>query len=174
MPDLIQPPHTAHYTQGYYVRRHGEWRPLDSVRLAHTIGPVTDDATLLESIVYIGAKGDCAIARAGMKTDGGSKPWWSWILVGHPWEDYLPCYVVHDSECDAARFLLETEAIDVDLARAMRKKADRRFLEGMRWLSTQSASGARGWWGRIARRLQYRAVRCNALATIRRRPPYDD
>ena len=156
-------------SQGYYVRRRGEWLPLDEVRLSHTVGGHRDEARLLETILYIGKHGGCVLVHQGSKTDGGSKPWWSWAVVGHPWDEYLPCYVVHDAGCDEANTLLELGIVSNREARAMRRRADLRFLEGMRWLGEHALANATDWRARLKRRLQYRAVRCAALRMIRKR-----
>lgn len=36
------------------------------------------------------------VAPAGFVTDGGSKPKFSWILVGHPYDECIEAYVIHD------------------------------------------------------------------------------
>jgi len=155
--------------QGYYIKRgFAEWAPLDAVPVAHIIKPGRRQLARLEAdVLYVGRMGSRSMARAGMIYDGGSKPRWSWLFAGHPWGEYLPSYTIHDADCQTIRHLFDSGAITHAEAHLMRRKADRRFLEGLRWLARHKLAQG-GAWARWLARAKYRAVRCHAWATIGR------
>ena len=144
-------------TQGYYEAAPDStasdpWRPLVQVHLAHILG---DGSSLLRSVLYIDEAGGEHLAPVGLLTDGGSKPRWSWAVFGHPYDPhYLPAYVVHDAECEAAH---RVAACDPARAAVLRLHADRTFREGVLHL------GASRW--RAAS--YYRAVRFGAWFAAR-------
>jgi hypothetical protein len=136
--------------QGYYQRPGAgcDWSLCTEVGLAHIVG--SKRCRTLHDLLYIDAAGAEHLAVAGTETDGGSKPRWSWLLFGHPYDPrYLRAYVVHDAACEAAR---RVYAMDLARGRALRLHADRTFREGVRHL------GGSAW--RAAS--YYRAVRAGA------------
>jgi hypothetical protein len=154
--------------QGYYTRAAGgDWRPLEGVAMTRLIRPGRQMARLDADILYVGRYGRRALARAGMEFDGGSKPRLIWGLIDNPWGAYLPAYAVHDAECQLIRQLLDSGSIPRAEAVRMRRHADRRFLEGLRWLARARLNEG-GFWTRLVARAKYRAVRCHARATIGR------
>jgi hypothetical protein len=145
--------------QGYYAYRDDEWVPtLDPKVKIVTQGRKTY-VTLLERIRYVDVAGVPHDAEAGFVCDGGSKPRWTWVLMGHPLGRYLMAYIIHDKGYDnlrKARF----EGFPLESAEILRKYEDALFLQGMRWIKRQSQFGmARNAWHRIKARLKHNAVR---------------
>jgi hypothetical protein len=151
--------------KGYYQFIDGAWFPmfgqLREVRLVHVVDGTRRYAVLARSIKYVDAQGREHIAKHGMETDGGSKPRLVWWIFGHPFDAvYLPAYVVHDAGCYAAAEVFHgTGQIEGnrELGWAMRRAADRTFIEGVGHLG-----------GSLARRRSYwRAVRFGAWWALR-------
>jgi len=78
----------------------------------------------------------------GYITDGGTKPWFSWVFVGTPYDEALECYVIHDFMCD-------------NPDRWTRKEADDTFLEMMEELEDENGKKILS---EAKRELMYRAV----------------
>jgi len=158
---------TAPLTQGYYQRPDAghDWAVCAEVGLAHGVGSRV--CRTLEDLLYIDAGGAEHLAARGTLTDGGSKPRWTWIVFGHPFDKlYLRAYVVHDAACEAA---LRVYAMDVARGRELRLHADRTFREGVLWIGMQAAAEKPKKKRKRAERLAraraasyYRAVRCGA------------
>ena len=121
----------------------------DEVRLAWQVGHGRQ-ARLLHDLHYTDDRGRRHTARAGLWTDGGSKPRLFWRCMGHPWDRFLPAYVIHDHYCDAAADV-EDAGQDAEAAR-LRLEADRLFREMLAWL------GARRW----QQHIYYAGVRIGA------------
>jgi hypothetical protein len=120
---------------------------------------------LEEDLLYIGRRGDRAMANHGMESDGGTKPSLLWSIIGHPYDGYLPAYLIHDSECQMIRHLIATGTVTHASARRLRRKADRRMLEGIRYLARHKLAQG-GWWTRLVARAHYRAVRLQAAREL--------
>jgi len=118
------------------------------------------ECELLFDLTWTDYDGSRTTARAGMLTDGGSKTRFSWRVAGHPFQHKtLAAYVIHDAECDAARALWNAGLAET--ARAARLAADERFGRMLRFLGESRAMAA----------VKVRAVRLQALWTMRGRPP---
>ena len=136
--------------QGYYMRwlSSDPWRVCEEVTLAHIVG--STKARLTHELLYVDSDGVEHYTGAGLLTDGGSKPRWSWLWFGHPYDPrFLRAYVTHDGACDRARWVFK---MDADRGRLLRLHADRTFRNGVLWLGA-------GWWRAAS---YYRAVRCGA------------
>jgi hypothetical protein len=159
---------TAPLSQGYYQRAGAghDWALCAEVQLAHVVS--SKRGRSLHDLLYIDAAGAEHLAAAGTETDGGSKPRWSWLLFGHPYDPrYLRAYVIHDAAVEAARRVYQ---MDVARGRALRLHADRTFREGVLWIGLQHAAQlptkAKRRRARAAARARaasyYRAVRAGA------------
>ncbi len=155
--------------QGYYAYRTGQWVPTDSVRVEKFLG---ERARLLEDIAYIAADGSLHAARENLVFDGGSKPHWSQPIVGHPWNEYLLSYAVHDQDCTDILDALAAGFVSLLAARQRRAEADRYFLEGMRWIKRSLLDRTRSRWERAKLRAKYVAVRMHARRSLSRRNAY--
>ena len=151
--------------QGYYARNAADWTPTDGPLVRRLIRAGTQMVRLEEDLLYIGRRGDRSLATRGMESDGGSKPSLLWSLIGHPYDGYLPAYLIHDSECKMIRHLLASNSVTQAWARRLRRKADRRMLEGIRYLARHKLAQG-GWWTRFVARAHYRAVRCQAAREL--------
>lgn len=54
---------------------------------------------LLSDFEYHRDNGIVIRAEKDFITDFGSKPWWSWSLVGSPTDEASPAYIIHDWLC---------------------------------------------------------------------------
>ena len=137
------------------------WVPTDTVRVEHLL---TGMAVLLEDIAYITADGRLCPGRMGLLFDGGSKPKITQPIIGHPWNEYLLAYTVHDQAWDDIRTKLA--AGDITAAEAQRelRQADKDFYEGMRWLKQNKLDRAGNRWERFVVRAKFAAVRIRAWA----------
>ena len=124
------------------------------------------EARLLSDFAYVDAYGFLHRARTGLVFDGGSKPWWTWPIVGHPWNEYLPAYVIHDQQCDDIRVARDLGAISADVARQHRRISDNLFREGMTWLKRNKLNRAGSWVRRLEVQVKYLAVRLHAWRTL--------
>ena len=101
----------------------------------------------------VDSRGNVNDTPAGFECDGGSKPTWSWLFVGHPFDRHFPAYFDHDSEYDQIR--------EADLTRRKRRKArklsDWRFRDGMRWLDNEHGITSRR--ERAKKHIKHRVVR---------------
>ena len=122
---------------------------------------------MLHDLLYVDATGGHHNAREGLVYDGGSKPVWTWWLLGHPWNEYLSAYTIHDQNCIDIRLFLDSGVVGVAEARRMRLLADRIFLEGMRWIKRHMLDRAGSRIERMKVRVKYPAVRLHAWKTIR-------
>jgi hypothetical protein len=151
--------------QGYYALRNGHWEPTidPNVRILTN----SDLIKTLEVIAYVDREGQMHAVPEAFVCDGGSKPNWSWVLFGHPLGRYLMAYIIHDYDYHTIREGVANSVIKTDEAIAMRRAADRLFLEGMRWIKQESGFGrVRNLWHRLKVRLKYNAVRGFAGHTI--------
>jgi len=83
---------TQRVPQGFY--------PDTRVILIHCPGETKN--ILSADLVYVDYDGEEYTALAGLATDGGSKPRIFWSLFGHPYDRFLPAYVIHDAMCERA------------------------------------------------------------------------
>ena len=54
---------------------------------------------LLAPFEYHDRRGNVYRAEKGFKTDFGSKPWWSWSIIGSPTDEGGGAYIIHDWLC---------------------------------------------------------------------------
>ena len=125
--------------QGYYRFDVGKgWVPDVSVLIETK--PVSGLVFLRRSLLYVDDHGQGTLVPEGLLYDGGSKPRATWPIVGHPLNPQtLPAYTVHDYDCDEIDDMYKRGRISRQTAAAMRKDADVKFLEALRWLSRHFA-----------------------------------
>ena len=151
--------------QGYYeLSDDGAWVPSVEPEIRHLLGGKR--GLLLRDFAYVGADHLMSIAKSGLDLDGGSKPKLTWILVGHPWNEYLASYVIHDSDCTDILDLLSKGLITPRQARRLRKQSDDRFKEGMLWLKREKLGWANNRLRRLEVRVKYKVVRLHAWWTL--------
>ena len=118
------------------------FEPL-TVRLEHI--PGSRLAILLHDLRYWDRQGRCTLVPNGFPTDGGTKPRWVWMWLGHPYKScWLAAYVIHDWWCDQAR---EMAAIDRPEAVKIRLEGDLLFNECLAFLGANRASRRAHWIG---------------------------
>jgi len=131
--------------QGFY--------PSTNVPLIHT--PGEGKATLASDLTYVDYDGQEYVALAGLYTDGGSKPRIFWSLFGHPYDRFLPAYVIHDAMCERAwSMVVSGQATEGWKAR---KKADIIFVHMLEFLGASPKTA----------RWYYKAVRTGAAWDFR-------
>ena len=141
--------------QGYYIYKDGCWVPTLSIPGEKYWCPTRRKQMFRGqyTVRSVDSRGGINDTSAGFESDGGSKPSWSWLFIGHPFDRHFPAYYDHDSEYDKIR--------RADLTwrerRSRRKVADWRFRDMMRWLDEQHGIGS--WWERFKKRGKYRTVR---------------
>jgi hypothetical protein len=149
--------------QGYYGYGVNGWEPDVSVQVEHLPDGTVE---LLRSLLYVDKRGIVTIADKGLVYNGGSKPKATWFIVGHPFNEYLPAYTIHDKECEDIYLALNAGVISRATAKRDRAEADARFKEGMRFLADFYSSSKTSLWERIKIRLKHRAVQLQAWWTI--------
>lgn len=150
--------------QGYYTWTDTGWQESTDVDLRMLAGG--KEAMLLADFAYVDADGYLHRGREGLLFDGGSKPWWTQTLFGHPWNEYLPSYLIHDQQCDDINVALRLGAISAEVARHLRRISDRLFSEGMTWLKRYRLNRAGSWIRRLEIRIKYAAVRLHAWKNL--------
>jgi hypothetical protein len=154
--------------QGFYVMgEEGRWaRGADvSVRLF----AASKYAVLLSAVAYRTATGELLLAEAGLIFDGGSKPQATWPVFGHPWNEYLAAYAIHDAECAAVERLFAEGLLPLDEVRRIRQAADRHLGEALAWIQREIRHESGSAWESFKNRLKFRAVRLHAWWTLRRK-----
>ena len=156
------------YAQGFYRRTTGlnRWDPDTRVAVDHI--PGTTLSLLLHDLRYVDADGNTHDALSGLIFDGGSKPIWSWSVIGHPWGDYLPAYAIHDQAYADIRQRItdEGDAYSERDRRRDRKYADKIFREAQIWLKRNLLDKSGSRWERFVIRTKYRVVRIFARRNI--------
>ena len=156
--------------QGYYGRTDADilWTRRASVDIRKLTNEL---AILLQDLLYVGADGSTSIAEQGFVYDGGSKPRITWLVVGHPYNEYLAAYTIHDADVEAILRMFRAGDLDLQSARKYRRIADRRFKEGLRYIKRERLE-RHGWFSRFKIRAKYLAVRCQAMWRMRRKGAY--
>jgi hypothetical protein len=157
MPALAGPVPEA---RGFYAWRGGAWEPTDWVGVGHVAGSAL--ARLLEDIACRHPDGRLTVSRKGMLFDGGSKPDFTWPLIGHPWSDYLLAYVDHDGQCIDAQDAFMAGEIDREEYSRRLRRGDRDFLANQLWIKRVLLGKAGNRWERMVVRVKFRTVRLHA------------
>lgn len=141
--------------QGFYELHEGIWIPALSVSGQLFWCRESQEQLFRGShpFRYVTKAGIIRDTQPDFISDGGTKPWWTWGIVDHPYGKHLPCYYNHDSDYDK----INSMPLSWIERRRKRKQADREFLESMRWLNKQLGVDSR--WQSIVKRGKYRAVR---------------
>ena len=148
--------------QGYYIYKDGIWIPTLTIPGEKYWCPTRRKQMFRSTYAVrsVDSLGNINDTPPAFECDGGSKPWWSWLFVGHPFDRHFPAYFDHDSEYDKIR--------EADLTRRQRRKArklaDWRFLDGMRWLDNQHGITSRR--ERAKKHIKYRAVRAMGWRSV--------
>jgi hypothetical protein len=150
------------YDQGHYRwdENENKWRPANSAVINHLIG--NRRGVLREHHAYRTKDGRTALANKGMEFDGGSKPRATWILVGHPWEDYLLDYIIHDALREQAQDAYLQGDISRKRYRELMKQADDVFKESQQWTKCKLLNRTDSRWERTVIRVKYQTVRLHA------------
>ncbi len=154
-------PETVPRRQGFYVWRDDAWRPTADIAVRHLAN--SREAVLLEDTAYRTADGRVIMAERGFVFDGGSKPAATWILVGHPWAEYLASYVIHDWQRDQAELGHADGTLSTSEAYRAMAQSDRDFKESQKWILANILQRGKSPWDRAIIRVKYRVVQAHAL-----------
>ena len=141
--------------QGFYIYINDAWQPTLTIPGEHFWCPSRRKQMFRGryAVASVDSRGGINITRAEFESDGGSKPWFSWPIVGHPYDRHFPAYYDHDGWYDKIRRSVKSWRE----RRRLRKEADWHFRDMMRWLDGQHGIGSR--WERFKKRGKHRTVR---------------
>ncbi len=146
--------------QGHYRWEEGKWVPARAALVEHLIG--NRRGILRTDHAYLTKAGRVVIAREGMEFDGGSKPRFSWGVIGHPWEDYLLDYIIHDALRIRAQEAFKSGDVTRTQYREMMRESDKIFKESQRWTKQNLLDKAGNMVQRAVINAKYGAVRLHA------------